>query len=64
MPSETGGCSNCIALVLAAAAAIMSVPGQAGDTWQELQRLLSTIAPAGAAMAGAIGHDPQFLTPP
>ena len=64
MPSKTDGCSAYIALALAATAAIMSAPGQADNTGQVLQVLFSTAAPNAAALAGAIGDNPQSLMPP
>jgi hypothetical protein len=64
MPSKTYGRSVYIALALAATAAIMSAPGQADNTGQILQLLFSTAAPDAAAIAGAIGDNPQSLMPP
>ncbi len=61
MPPRTGGCITYVALTLAAAAAIMSAPGRAGNTYRILQFLASTAAPEAAAMAGAIGEDPEAL---
>jgi hypothetical protein len=64
MPSKIDGCSTCIALVLATAAAIISAPGQADNTYQKLQLLFSATAPTAAAIAGAIGDNPRSLLPP
>jgi hypothetical protein len=64
MQTKTGGCSTCIALVLAATTAIMSLPGQADDTCQNLRLLCSIVAPAADDVAGAISDHPQNLLPP
>jgi hypothetical protein len=64
MRSSAGGCSTYIALTLAAIAAIMSEPGRAADTYQDLQSLLSIAAPEAGAMAGAIGSKPDSLLLP
>jgi hypothetical protein len=64
MPSKTDSCSAYIALALAAASAIQSAQGQADNTGQALQLLFSAAAPDAAAIAGAIGDNPQSLLPP
>lgn len=65
MASESGNCSTYIALALAAATAIVSLPGQADATYQALQWMLSAnAAPEAAALAGAIGAKPEALLPP
>jgi hypothetical protein len=65
MPSKSGDCSTFVALALAAAAAVVSIPRQTGATYQTLQRLLSAnTAPEAAALAGAIGARPEALLPP
>lgn len=64
MRSKANTCIACLALTLAATAAIMSTPGQPEGTYEILQFLLSTAAPEAAAMAGAIGENPDSLLPP
>ncbi len=61
MPIKVGDCGTYIAVTLAAAAAIMSAPGQAKDPYHIGRFLLSTAAPEADAMAGAIGDDPESL---
>jgi hypothetical protein len=64
MPSSIDGCIVYVTLVLAAAAAIASSPARPGETSRKLQCLLLTSAVAeAAAMAGAIGEDPEALVP-
>jgi hypothetical protein len=64
MQTKTGAYSTCIALVLAATTAIMSVPGQADDTCQNLRLLCLIVAPAADDVARAISDHPQNLLPP
>jgi hypothetical protein len=65
MRSRTGDCCTIIALTLAAAAAILSAPGQADNTYQTLQWLLATSAATEAAtVAGAIGERSETFVSP
>jgi hypothetical protein len=65
MPSRTENFSTYVALALAAVAAIISAPGQADATYQELRWLRLTSATSGAAaLATALSDHPEALLPP
>ena len=65
MPFRISDCTTCIALTLAMAAAIMSAPGRADETYQKLRWLLLTsTTPEAAVIAGAIGEQPDSLLSP
>jgi hypothetical protein len=54
-----------VALILAAAAALLSVLDRNGALYPETQRLpLADIAPKAAAIAGAIAENPSAMIPP
>ena len=52
-------------LVLAATAAVTSLPRRADEAQQQIQwLLLASVAPEASATAGAIGESPNFPTAP
>jgi hypothetical protein len=54
-----------VALILAAAAALLSVLNRNGDVYPETQRLsFADIAPKADALAGAIAENPSVMIPP
>lgn len=54
-----------VALILAAAAALLSVLDRNGGLYPETQRLsLAEIAPKADALAGAIAEHPSAMIPP
>jgi hypothetical protein len=54
-----------VALILAAAAVLLSAPNRNGGLYSETQRLLLTdIAPKADAIAGAIAENPSVMIPP
>jgi hypothetical protein len=64
MSFETSGCTTCVALALAATAAVMSAPGQADKMHQMLQWPQLNDRPKAAAIAGAIAENPRVIIPP
>jgi hypothetical protein len=63
MRSNSWGGHVWIALVLAAAAAMLSDPRR-GAAYQEMNSVLVTIEPAADELAGAIADAPQLAVPP
>jgi hypothetical protein len=58
MQIATEHCSICLALVLAAVAAVTSLPAEAGEVGRKLQWLLTTsAAPDVVAAAGVFGEE-------
>jgi hypothetical protein len=65
MPPAADRYAICVALVLAAAAAVVSAQDQPGEAYKKLRWLLSAgAAPEAAVMAGAIGENPGVSAPP
>lgn len=65
MPFGADGCALYVALVLAAAAAVMSATPSTGAALQGFQSLLlASVAPEAAATAGAVGASPDFPVSP
>jgi hypothetical protein len=65
MSSKADSWAIYIALVLAAVAAVMTAPSNAGEADKKVEWLLLTIGGSeSAAMAGAIGENPEFAVPP
>jgi hypothetical protein len=54
-----------VAVMLAAAAALLSIPGRTGNSYPDIQRLLaSNVAPAMDALSGSIAEHPAEMIPP
>jgi hypothetical protein len=54
-----------VALMLAAAAALLSIPGRAGSPYPDIQWLLaSNVAPEMDAISGSIAEHPTEMIPP
>jgi hypothetical protein len=64
LPGKVEQCAICLAVVLAAAAAIMSGAGGSDKIQRLKQWLLLSTAPEAAAIAGAIGEDPEVFRAP
>jgi hypothetical protein len=64
MASFTDRGTICVALVLATAAAVLSVPGETNRTYQTLRWLHVNFGPEAAALAGAIGKNPEIMLAP
>ena len=60
--AETG--ATLIALILAVATAILSTPGQAGQTSRSLRWLRLNMGPSAAAMSAAMAENPRVLVAP
>jgi hypothetical protein len=64
MQTVTDSYITCVALVLAATAAFMSVQGHTGRTLQFTQWLSASFGPEAIAIAGAIGEHPEVFEAP
>jgi hypothetical protein len=54
-----------VAVMLAAAAALLSITGRTGNPYPDIQRLLeSNVAPAMDALSGSIAEHPAEMIPP
>jgi hypothetical protein len=61
----TQGAQIFVALILAAGAALLSIPGQTGSPYPDIQRLLgSRTAAAFDAIGGSIAEHPAEMIPP
>ena len=52
------------ALILAAAAALLSVPGRAGSLYPDVQWFLTSVVPAIGAISTSIAEHPAAMIPP
>ena len=65
MRGEMSAGAAYVALILATAAALLSVPDRNGASYLETQRLsLANIAPKAAAIADSIAENPSAMIPP
>jgi hypothetical protein len=54
----------CVALILAAAAAVLSTPGETDHAYQTLHWLMASVGQEAADLAGAIGENPEITLAP